>query len=29
MPEFRIAATDIKCKLEIPTINIVENNVNK
>ncbi|XP_022173026.1 proteasome activator complex subunit 3 isoform X2 [Myzus persicae] len=28
MPEFRIAATDIKCKLEIPTITKVENNVN-
>lgn len=29
MPEFRIAATDIKCKLEISTIIKVENNVNK
>jgi len=29
MPEFCIAASDIKCKLDIPTINKVENNVNE
>ncbi|KAF0761781.1 proteasome activator complex subunit 3-like [Aphis craccivora] len=27
MPEFHIAANDIKCKLEIPTISKIENNV--
>jgi len=29
MPEFHIAANDIKCKLEIPTISKIENNVKK
>jgi len=29
MPEFRIAANDIKCKLEIPTVANIKNNVNK
>jgi len=29
MPVFRIAAADLNCKFEFPTISKVENNVNK